>query len=93
VPAIILVLDNSGYGTQRPIVDGPFNDIAQMAPEKLVEVFGTGRGWKASTEVELDNALNEAIASNELCIIRAVLPKYGRSAALSRLGEALSAKA
>jgi indolepyruvate decarboxylase len=93
VPAIILVLDNSGYGTQRPIVDGPFNDIAQMAPEKLVEVFGMGRGWKATTEVELDSALTEAIASNELCIIRAVLPKYGRSAALSRLGEALSAKA
>ena len=93
VPAIILVLDNSGYGTQRPIVDGLFNDIAQMAPEKLVEVFGTGRGWKATTEVELDSALTEAIASNELCIIRAVLPKYGRSAALSRLGEALAQRA
>lgn len=93
VPVIILVLDNSGYGTQRPIVDGPFNDIAQMAPEKLVEVFGTGRGWKASTEIELDTALAEAIASDELCIIRAVLPKYGRSAALGRLGEALAAKA
>lgn len=93
VPAIILVLDNSGYGTQRPIVDGPFNDIAQMSPEKLVEVFGTGRGWKATTEVELDAALTEAIASDELCIIRAVLPKYGRSAALSRLGQALAQRA
>lgn len=93
VPAVILVLDNAGYGTQRPIVDGPFNDIAQMAPEKLVEVFGTGRGWKVSTEAELDRALTEAIASGELCIIRAVLPKFGRSAALSRLGEALAQRA
>lgn len=93
VPAIILVLDNSGYGTQRPIVDGPFNDIAQMAPERLVDVFGTGKGWKATTESELDLALGQAIESDELCIIRAVLPKYGRSAALSRLGEALAKRA
>lgn len=93
VPAIILVLDNSGYGTQRPIVDGPFNDIAQMAPEKLIEVFGTGQGWKVETEAELDSALMQAIASDQLCIIRAVLPKYGRSAALNRLGEALAARA
>jgi thiamine pyrophosphate-dependent acetolactate synthase large subunit-like protein len=64
-----------------------------MSPEKLVEVFGTGRGWKATTEVELDAALTEAIASDELCIIRAVLPKYGRSAALSRLGQALAQRA
>jgi TPP-dependent 2-oxoacid decarboxylase len=93
VPAIILVLDNSGYGTQRPMMDGPFNDIAQMAPEKLVEVFGTGQGWKVDTEAELDTALTQAIATDHLCIIRAVLPKYGRSSALSRLGEALAAKA
>jgi len=93
VPAIILILDNCGYGTQRPILDGPFNDIAQMAPERLVDVFGTGRGWKVTTERELDAALVDAIADDGLCIIRAVLPKDGRSAALSRLGEALASRA
>jgi indolepyruvate decarboxylase len=93
VPAIILILDNCGYGTQRPILDGPFNDIAQMAPERLVDVFGTGRGWKVTTERELDAALVDAIADYGLCIIRAVLPKDGRSAALSRLGEALASRA
>ena len=93
IPAIVVVLDNAGYGTQRPIVDGPFNDIPSMAVERLVDVFGTGRGFAASTARELDDALAAAVASDELCIIRVRLPRDGRSAALERLGEALRARA
>lgn len=93
VPAIIIVLDNSGYGTQRPIMDGPFNDIPAIAVEKLPEAFGTGRGFAVTTRAELDDALSRAVASDELCIIRVQLPKDGRSAALERLGEALRARA
>ena len=90
VPAIIIVLDNQGYGTQRPILDGPYNDIPSMAAENLVEVFGRGRGFLAKTEQELHDALTEALATDDLVIIRVVLPKYARSAGLSRLGEALA---
>ena len=90
VPAVIIVLDNAGYGTQRPIIDGPFNDIPSLAVEKLIPVIGSGQGWLACTEVELDDALTKVFASNELGIIRVKLPKYGRSAALTRLGEALA---
>ena len=46
-----------------------------------------------TTERELDDALRHACASDELCLIRIRLPKGGRSAALSRLGAALAAKA
>jgi TPP-dependent 2-oxoacid decarboxylase len=90
VNAIIIVLDNEGYGTQRPILDGPYNDIPSMAAEKMVDVFGRGRGFLAKTEQELDDALTEAIATDDLIIIRVQLPKYARSAGLSRLGEALA---
>ena len=90
VPAIIIVLDNQGYGTQRPILDGPYNDIPSMAAENLVEVFGRGRGFLAKTEQELHDALTEALATDDLVIIRVELPKYARSAGLSRLGEALA---
>jgi indolepyruvate decarboxylase len=93
IPAVVVVLDNAGYGTQRPIVDGAFNDIPSIAAERLVDVFGTGRGFLAVTSRELDDALAFAVESDELCIIRVRLPKDGRSAALERLGEALRARA
>ena len=93
VPAIIVVLDNLGYGTQRPILDGPFNDIPPIAADKLVEAFGTGRGFDVTTRAQLDSALADAVASDALCIIRVTLPKDGRSAALERLGEALRTRA
>lgn len=92
VQPVIVVLDNEGYGTQRPMKDGPFNDIPPMKAERLPEVFGTGRGWLADTEDELDAALTEALATNELCIIRVRVPKGDRSPALLRLTEALGKK-
>lgn len=93
VPAIVIVLDNSGYGTQRPILDGRFNEIPPMAVEHLPEVFNAGHGLLATTEAELDAALSTAVASDELYIIRVVLPKNARSAALGRLGAALASRA
>lgn len=93
VSAIVIVLDNSGYGTQRPIMDGPFNDIPTMAVDRLPETFGTGRGFDVRTRAELDGALRQAVDSDELCILRVHLPREGRSAALERLGEALRAHA
>jgi indolepyruvate decarboxylase len=90
VPAVVIVFDNQGYGTQRPILDGVFNDIPPMAVEKLVAVIGSGRGHLVHTEVELDDALKIAMNSDELNIIRVILPKGGRSAGLNRLGAALA---
>ena len=69
--------------------DGAFNDIPALQAELLPSVFGTGRGWLATTEDELDAALAEAVASDELCIIRAVVPQGDRSPALLRLTDAL----
>ena len=89
VHPVIVVLDNNGYGTQRPMKDGDFNDIPPLKAELLPAVFGTGRGWLATTEDELDVALTQAMASDELCLIRAVVPQGDRSPALLRLTDAL----
>jgi TPP-dependent 2-oxoacid decarboxylase len=89
VHPVIIVLDNNGYGTQRPMMDGDFNDIPPLRAELLPEVFGTGLGWLATTEDELDLALAEAMASTGLGIIRAVVPQGDRSPALLRLTDAL----
>jgi len=93
VNAIFVVLDNSGYGTQRPILDGPFNDIPSLAVENLPSLIETGLGWKVTTESELDRALSTAVASDHVSVVRVMLSKYARSPALSRLGAALAAKA
>jgi indolepyruvate decarboxylase len=90
VPAVVIVFDNQGYGTQRPILDGVFNDIPAMAVEKLTTVIGSGRGHLVHSEIELDDALKIAMNSNELNIIRVILPKGGCSAGLNRLGAALA---
>jgi len=90
VPVIVIVLDNQGFGTQRPMLDGSFNDIPALAAEEIVRVIGTGQGRLVHTEQEMDDALTAAIASDGVFIIRVVVPKYGRSAGLTRLGEALA---
>ena len=92
VKPVVVVLDNGGYGTQRPMLDGPFNDIPALAPENLPAVIGTGRGWLAHTEDELDMALSEAMASDDVAIVRAVVPQGDRSPALKRLTDALGRK-
>jgi indolepyruvate decarboxylase len=90
VHPVIIVLDNQGYGTQRPILDGPFNDIPAMAAEELPRVFGRGVGLLARTEPELQAALTTAMATDDLVVLRVVLPKHARSAGLARLGAALA---
>ena len=89
VNPIVIVLDNHGYGTQRPMLDGPFNNIAPLAAERLVDVFGVGQGWLATTEDDLEAALTEAFAYQELAIVRVVVPQGSISPALARLTKAL----
>ena len=56
---IVLVLDNHGYGAERAIVDGPFNDIAPWDYVVAAEAVGA-EGRRVATPPELDDALAEA---------------------------------
>lgn len=89
VHPIIIVLDNKGYGTQRPMIDGPFNNIAPLKSEELPKAFGVGKGILCETEDQLHAALSEAAASDELFIIRACVPLGTYSPGLIRLTNAL----
>lgn len=88
---IVLVMNNDGYGTQRHIIDGPFNDILQWNYAKVVDVLGKGRSRRVETFGELDDALREATGADELFVIEAMLPKYDCTNALKRVGEGLKA--
>lgn len=89
--AVLLLLNNDGYTTERVIHEGPYNDIQPWEYHRLPEVFGGGWGAKVSTEAELDVALKRAIAThNGPALIEVVLDRLESSEALKRLGEELS---
>ena len=89
VKPIVIVVDNAGYGTQRPMADGPFNDIPLLRSEELPKAFGLGSGVLCETEDEFNAALIEAMATDDLFIIRARVPGDKFSPGLVRLTAAL----
>ncbi len=86
---IVFVLNNDGYGTQRFILDGPFNEILQWNYTKMIDMFGVGVGKKVHTNGEVEVALKEAMASDVLTLIEVVIPRDACSPSLRRVGEEL----
>ena len=88
---IVVVLNNNGYGTERHIQNGPYNDVWPWHYSRVPEVLGAGRGFVAETEAELDQALKEAQAWTEsFCLVDVRLPMMDRSPALDRLAARLA---
>ncbi|MBI4326564.1 MAG: alpha-keto acid decarboxylase family protein, partial [Chloroflexi bacterium] len=50
---IVIVLNNAGYGTERHIQDGPYNDLLPWRYHRLPDVLGAGRGFVVETEDQL----------------------------------------
>ncbi len=89
-PAVVIVLDNGGYDTERLLHPGDyrFNDVQPWAFSKLPEVLGGGTGYEVRTEGEFDAALNAAWADKSgPSIIHARLVKGDASDALKNLGQ------
>jgi indolepyruvate decarboxylase len=89
VKPIVIVVDNEGYGTQRPMADGPFNNIPSLRSEELPKAFGLGVGLLCNTEDELHAALSRATQTDDLFIIRVCVPQREYSPGLTRLTSAL----
>jgi TPP-dependent 2-oxoacid decarboxylase len=90
---IVVVFNNAGFGTERPMQDGPFNDVALWRYHRLPEVFGAGRSFLVHTEDELDRALRQAQAHREsFSLIEAMLDRRDQSPALQRLTGRLGRK-
>ena len=89
--AILLLMNNDGYTTERIIHDGPYNDIQPWAYHRLPEVFGGGWGLRVTTEDEFDDALARARTTNDgPALIEIMLDRFDTSEALKRLGAQLS---
>mgnify|MGYP002682697906 CR=1 FL=1 len=92
-PAIVIVLDNGGYLTERFLHPGEFsfNDVQPWAYHKLPGVYGGGTGYDVRTEGEFDEALRQAWADTSgLSLIQVHLDRLDHSMALERLTEKLS---
>ena len=91
---IIVVLDNQGYGTERPMLDGAFNDVATWHFWKVPEVLGSGLGIRVETEIEMDAALKRARDNVDgVSIIQVMLDRNDHSPALLRLTATLGERA
>jgi TPP-dependent 2-oxoacid decarboxylase len=87
---IVVVLNNRGYGTERPMLDGSFNDIPLWRYSRIPEVLNAGLGFDVQTEDQLEEALKAARAHTEsFTILDVHLDPTDTSLALKRLSYAL----
>jgi indolepyruvate decarboxylase len=104
---IIFLINNEGYGIERAIHDGVYNDIQPWQYHLLPQVFSESNSYEqdrlllsknkvwscqVETEEELEHALEKAKTNqNSLSFIEVKLDRYDFSVGVQRLGKALRA--
>ena len=88
---IIIVLNNSGYGTERPMLDGRFNDVKSWEYSCIPDIFKAGRGFNIMTEDHLEEALQlSSQYTEDICILDVQIDTNDKSQALERMTKALA---
>jgi TPP-dependent 2-oxoacid decarboxylase len=86
----VIVFNNHGYSTERFILDGPFNDIAEWTFENIGGLIGSVNGYGAKTEDEFEHALKGAInTTGQPSLINVHLAPDDASSAMRRLAQHL----
>lgn len=87
---IVVVLNNHGFGTERPIIEGEFNELVNWRYSALPELLGGGRGCRVTTEGELEQALTQALQERgTYFIIEVELEKNDVSAKMAKFNEVI----
>lgn len=90
---IVVVFNNRGYGTERFILDGAFNDVGDWRFDRLGEVFGPMEGHDAPDEAAFERAITAALANRAMpSIINVHLAPDDASPAVKRLAGYLHSK-
>jgi indolepyruvate decarboxylase len=91
---IVIVMNNGGYGSERPMFDGQFVDVQRWNYYEIPKVVNAGKGLHATTEDELAEALEEARAMTESFVIVDVhMEKFDYSPSFSKFLELFAAGA
>lgn len=59
---IIILFNNRGYGTERPLIEGIYNDIVNWNYSNLPALLGGGKGYEVATVGAFEAALNKALS-------------------------------
>jgi indolepyruvate decarboxylase len=87
---IVVILNNRGYGTERPMLDGPFNDIHLWNYSRIPEILGKGKGFDINTEDQLEEVLqNIHKYAESFCILDVHIDPEDSSLALKRITNAM----
>lgn len=85
VDPVIILINNHGYGTERPLLEGKFNDILNWKYSKIPSILEGGVGIHVKTEEDFDKALTKAFSKRgEFYLIEVELDKTDYSPALQR---------
>jgi indolepyruvate decarboxylase len=91
IPALVIVLDNGGYGTERPMLDGTFNDVAPVDHGQLSRSLGLHHSERVVEERALWACLQRWQGPRPGPVLLSVAIAPGDSSpALQRLTEALA---
>lgn len=91
---IVIVLNNQGYGTLRPICDYSFNDLLPWQYHLIPQVLGSGLGFDIYTEDQLEQALIQSQTYlDSFCLLNVHLNPQDISTPLKRLTYLLSRRA
>ena len=87
---IVVILNNRGYGTERPMLDGPFNDVHLWNFSRIPEILGKGKGFVINTEDQLEEVLqNIHKYAESFCILDVHIDPEDSSLALQRITSAM----
>jgi len=90
IGTVILLLNNDGYGTQRFILDGKFNEIRMWDYTKVCDLIRAGEPDVVETKGQLDGALRKATSSNKISLIEIRLDRLDRSQPLKTLTDEMA---
>jgi indolepyruvate decarboxylase len=90
---VVIVINNHGYSTERLILEGPFNDIAEWHYEHIGELCGPVAGFRVATEDAFEDALSQALAiTGQPALINVELQPDDASPAMRRLAQHLGSR-
>jgi TPP-dependent 2-oxoacid decarboxylase len=93
IPALVIVLDNNGYGTERPMLDGAFNDVQPVDHRRLAQSFGIAESERVDNEQDLWACLRRWTEHRTAPALLSVAIAAGdQSPALQRLTAALATR-